>query len=87
MTISMDENKSGLVGEFLGFNIYESKHCVEWIRVRRHRKWRIDKKWRKRFGYKEVPIEGFLMNKEMRMIIGHPTMVEKLIEAIKEHND
>ena len=58
-----------------GPEIIENPDLVVKIRVRRHRKKRIDKKWEKRYGYRIVPDrKGYLFKDEhgrVKIII-HP---------------
>lgn len=37
-----------------GFPIIINNHITKSIRRRKHKKKRVDKKWRKRYGYKEI---------------------------------
>ena len=82
-----DKPKSGIVGEYLGYRIYASTSCTVRIRSRRHRKRRIDKKWLKRFGYKDVPRKELFIIKSERAIIGHPAVIDKLRQHIQEVNN
>lgn len=69
-----------------GYAIIESEHCVDPVRSRKHKKRRIDKKWLKRYGYKYVPKKEIYITTD-RMIIGHPILIRKIIEKIKEENN
>ena len=47
---------------FNGYTVLESEYCVDRVRARKHNKRRIDKKWLKRYGYKDVPKKRGLYN-------------------------
>lgn len=59
-----------------GYDIIGNPYMVDIVQARTHKKKRINKKWRKRYGVKEVPWNKFVIvgNK----IYCHPTMIEKL---------
>jgi hypothetical protein len=71
---------------FNGYNIIESEYCVDHVRSRKHKKRRIDKKWLKRYGYKYIPKKEVYITAD-RMIIGHPIVIRKLVESIKEQDN
>ena len=71
---------------FNGYTIIESEHCVDQVRSRRHKQRRIDKKWLKRYGYKYIPKKEVYITAD-RVIIGHPTLIQKIIEKIKEQGN
>lgn len=52
------------------------------VPARKHKKRRINKKWLKRYGYKEVPDTAVYFAKGIG-IVGHPKTIEKLIRVIK----
>ena len=60
----------------LGYKIVESKLMVDIIQRRKHKKSRINKKWKKRYGYYEIPKKDiyFFGNQ----IIGHPETLKHL---------
>lgn len=68
-----------------GMEIVESNYLVKEIkiRVKRHKKKRIDKKWLKRYGYnvKTVPKRDLIIFQNK--IIGHPDTIKKLKEQIR----
>ena len=68
-----------------GYTIVENEYCVDQVRSRTHKKRRIDKKWLKRYGYKYVPKKEIYITAD-RTIIGHPILIRKIIEAIKEQD-
>lgn len=71
---------------FNGYTIIESERCVDRVRSRKHKKRRIDKKWLKRYGYKYVPKKEVYITAD-RVIIGHPVLIRKIVEAIKEKDN
>lgn len=58
-----------------GMEVIQNSWLVDKIRRKIHRKKRIDKKYLKRFGHKEVPKKDFIVmgNK----LIGHPKTIKK----------
>lgn len=71
---------------FGGIEIIENPHMVDKIRVRRHKKKRIDKKWLKRYGYRYVPQKQFLMMKETTgriKVFAHPKYAEEIRTALE----
>ena len=67
-----------------GYKVISDKHCVERVQARRHKKRRINKKWLKRYGMKVVPSKNIYVIRDQRVIVGHPIVMDKLIEKIKE---
>lgn len=59
-----------------GYQLIESRHCADLVQARKHKKKRINKKWRKRYGMKEVPWKKYIIVGDK--IYAHPTMIEKL---------
>ena len=68
-----------------GYTIMESEYCVDRVRARKHRKKRIDKKWHKRYGYKDIPKKEVYITAD-RVIIGHPILIRKIVEGMKKDN-
>ena len=62
--------------DILGYQIIEVPYMADTVQVRTHKKKRINKKWRKRYGIKEVPWNRFYI--ESNRIYCHPKWVEKL---------
>lgn len=71
---------------FTGYTIIENECFVDSVRSRKHKKRRIDKKWLKRYGYKYVPKKEVYITAD-RVIVGHPTLIRKIIEKIKEQDN
>ncbi len=67
-----------------GYQLIESHHCADLVQARTHKKKRINKKWRKRYGMKEVPWKKYFVVGDK--IYAHPVMIDKIqVEiALKE---
>lgn len=65
----------GLSG-LAGFNLISSVHMTDHIRKRVHRKRRIDKKWLKRYGYREVPKKDLI--RAGNTLYGHPLTIQRV---------
>ena len=61
-----------------GYDIISVPHMCDVKQKRTHRKKRINKKWRKRYGMKEVPHKEFYIDTLNRKIYGHPKMIDVL---------
>ena len=70
----------GVVGKFDGYPLIEVHHMADKVQVRKHKKKRINKKWLKRYGMKEVPWKTLVLFEGK--IYGHPMTLKKLIESI-----
>ena len=68
--------QDGLIGYFDGYQIICVPYMVDIVQVRTHKKKRINKKWRKRYGVKEVPWKKFYLVGDK--IYCHPKMFEKI---------
>jgi len=67
-----------------GLRLIETTAITKKVRRRTHKKRRINKKWEKRYGYREIPD-----TKKIVLVGGHiyahPTLAEKIInEILKE---
>ena len=72
--------KTGVVGIFDVYPLYATTFCSDIVQTRRNKKKRINKKWRKRYGMKQVPWKNlFLFDGK---IYGHPATLEKVVEYI-----
>lgn len=70
---------------FSGYRVIESPYMADKVQAKTHKKKRINKKWKKRYGTKEVPWNKFIVTND-GMIIAHPKMIEGLkmeIEYLK----
>jgi hypothetical protein len=59
-----------------GYQLIGVPHMAEKVQARTHKKTRINKKWRKRYGFREVPWKTFYVSGDT--IYGHPTMIDKI---------
>jgi cbb3-type cytochrome oxidase cytochrome c subunit len=59
-----------------GYNIIGVPYMADLVQARTHKKKRINKKWRKRYGVKEVPWNKFYI--EGSRIYCHPKMIETI---------
>lgn len=66
---------------FDGYPLIECSYMMDIVQARTHKKKRINKKWQKRYGVKEVPWKRYVLTDGK--IYGHPKMIEKLIEEMK----
>lgn len=68
---------------FSGYQLIEASYMADRVQARTHKKKRINKKWRKRYGMKEIPWKKFYIVGDK--IYAHPVMIQKLIdEAVVE---
>lgn len=74
-----------------GMKIIANSNFQKKVQARRHRKKRIDKKWRKRYGYKWVPdlTTAYVVDEPGRgkVLICHPKLVDKLEAAIRRQGE
>lgn len=63
---------------FDGYQLIETHYMADKVQARTHKKKRINKKWKKRYGMKDVPWKNLLVTNDGK-IYGHP----KMIDAIK----
>lgn len=74
-----------------GMKIIANSNLQKKVQARRHRKKRIDKKWRKRYGYKWVPDLGtaYVVDDPWygKVLICHPKLVDKLEAAVRQRSD
>lgn len=71
------------IGGFVGITVHPSAHLTIATRARTHRKKRIDKKWLKRYGFKQTP-DPKLYFLDERMLVGHPVTVEKVLARLEQ---
>lgn len=74
-----------MVDEFMGYRIVAAPCMCDKVQARRHKKKRINKKWRKRYGMRAVPWKKFLIHDGV--IYGHPLWIDKLKEAIRKKGE
>ena len=72
--------------QFSGITVLESRYMTDRVRAKTHKKKRIDKKWLKRYGYKEVPRKDAMLfrddNGRINLII-HPKYAAQLKERLQ----
>lgn len=68
-----------------GFRLIETTAITKQVQCRTHRKRRINKKWRKRYGYKTVLDDGRIIQFG-DCILATPNTVKKIIAATKKEN-
>lgn len=82
-----EADKYFLETRFSGFQLIAADEiCSKLIRVKTHKKKRIDKKWRKRYGYRRVPTGEFYIDKINRCIYGHSKYIDALILDARMNN-
>lgn len=59
-----------------GYQIICVPHMADKVQARTHKKKRINKKWRKRYGVREVPWNKFIIVEDK--IYCHPKMIAKI---------
>ena len=64
-----------------GYQLVEVPYMCDKVQARTHKKKRINKKWRKRYGMREVPWKTCYVVDHK--IYAHPKWIQKLIEEIK----
>ena len=65
---------------FMGYRLIESPFLGDKVQARKHKKKRINKKWRKRYGFKVVPWKKVFITDGK--IYGHPTIIALIKEEI-----
>lgn len=66
----------------MGYQVIASPHMADKVQARTHKKKRINKKWKKKYGMREVPWNKLLVTDDMK-IYCHPKMFEKLKAEIE----
>lgn len=66
---------------FSGYQFVEAPFMCDKVQARTHKKKRINKKWRKRYGMKEIPWTKIFITGNH--IFAHPKMIERLTEEMK----
>ena len=71
---------------FNAYPLIEVPCMADTVQARTHKKKRINKKWRKRYGAKEIPWKKIIVTNDGK-IYGHPQMIEaiKAEIALKEY--
>ena len=68
---------------FYGYQLIGSPCMADKVQARIHKKKRINKKWKKRYGTKDVPWKNFVINTNDGVIYGHPKMLDALVTEAK----
>jgi len=69
---------------FYGMKLIATTAVIKKIPIRRHRKKRINKKWLKRYGYKEVPdYENIIIANGC--ILAQPETIKRIIEGVENY--
>lgn len=66
-----------------GYEVIAAEWCADTVQAKKHRKKRINKKWKKRYGMKTVPWKDVFVIKEERKMIMHQDTLELLKKEIK----
>ncbi len=66
---------------FFGYRLIEAPFMCDKVQARTHKKKRINKKWRKRYGTKEIPWNKIIVTKIGR-IYAHPKMIAWISEEM-----
>ena len=69
-----------------GFKLIETTAITKQVQRRTHRKRRINKKWRKRYGYKTVLDDGRII-RVGDYLYATPNTVNKIIEEMEENKN
>lgn len=68
----------------LGYKIVTIESIGKMVQARKHRKKRVNKKWRKRYGFRSVPDgDKIIICHETMKIFMHPMTFKKLKNAIE----
>lgn len=72
--------------EFCGLRLIETTAITKTVQRRTHKKRRINKKWAKRYGYKDVVDDNRIVVSQ-GCILASPKMVRKIIEEFKKREE
>lgn len=86
----MDEKENSIF--LLGYKIDTIESLGKMVQARTHKKKRINKKWKKRFGFKSVPNgDKIVVYEDMMTIFMHPGTWEKIKKQLDKegitHNE
>ena len=70
-------------GQLFGHPVISTRYCSDLVQARTHKKKRINKKWRKRYGFKNVPWKKIVLFDGK--IYGHPEVIERLIKEVADN--
>lgn len=85
-----EDDKYMLTTYLGGYKLVASEYYVNTVKVRRHRKKRINKKWTKKYGpkYIHVPKKELCIFKDPYggdMLIGHPKYINMILEQARKN--
>lgn len=69
------------INSLMGYRLIETNVLTKKVQARTHKKKRINKKWMKRYGFKEVPDYGRVVVAN-GCILAHPKTIEKIKDAV-----
>lgn len=68
-----------------GYTVVTDSALGKLVQARRHKKKRINKKWRKRFGFKSVPDgDRIIVRRDMMTLFMHPATWEKIKKQLNK---
>ena len=67
-----------IYNSIFGYDIIGVPYMADKVQARKHKKKRVNKKWRKRYGMKDIPWKKFYIDTANMRIYCHPKMVEKI---------
>ena len=70
-----------LTNYYMGYRLIETDILTKKVQIKTHKKKRINKKWMKKYGFKEVPDYGKIVVAD-KNILAHPKTIEKIKECI-----
>lgn len=70
-----------LTNYYMGYRLIETDILTKKVQIKTHKKKRINKKWMKKYGFKEVPDYGSIVVAN-KCILAHPKIIEKIKEYI-----
>ena len=73
---------TGVLGDFVGYPVISTVYMSHAVQARKHRKKRINKKWLKRYGMRQVPYKHLVLCDGK--VYGHPDIISKLIAEINQ---
>ena len=68
--------------DFRGYRLIEAPFMHDKVQAKKHKKKRINKKWLKRYGLKEIPWTKLVITARGH-IYGHPKMIARIKEEMK----
>ena len=69
---------------FFGYPVIGVEACYDWVQARTHKKKRINKKWRKRYGFRKKPWNKLFIADGK--VYGHPKTIERYIKRMERRD-